>query len=66
MKLWYCNNYNVNADLILVFSGILQAPGLGRAIMECIIYGEYRTINLERFGFERVLARVPLQEASAV
>lgn len=46
--------------------GIHQAPGLGRAIMECIIYGEYRTINLERLGFERVLARAPLLEASVV
>lgn len=42
--------------------GLQQAAGVGRAIMECIIYGEYRSINLERFGFERLLGNEPLLE----
>ncbi|XP_045127254.1 FAD-dependent oxidoreductase domain-containing protein 1-like isoform X2 [Portunus trituberculatus] len=46
--------------------GIQQAPGIGRAVMECIMYGGYETINLERFGFERVLADVPLFESNIV
>ncbi|XP_050733991.1 FAD-dependent oxidoreductase domain-containing protein 1-like isoform X2 [Eriocheir sinensis] len=46
--------------------GIQQAPGVGRAIMECIIYGEYRTINLECFGFKRILAQTPLLETNIV
>lgn len=46
--------------------GIQQAPGVGRAIMECIVHGEYHTINLERFGFERILANVPLYESNIV
>lgn len=46
--------------------GIQQAPGIGRAVMECIMYGGYETINLERFGFERVLANAPLFESNIV
>ncbi|KAG0720237.1 FAD-dependent oxidoreductase domain-containing protein 1 [Chionoecetes opilio] len=46
--------------------GIQQAPGVGRAIMECIIHGRYETIDLERFGFDRILARDPLYESNIV
>ncbi|KAK8735171.1 hypothetical protein OTU49_005538, partial [Cherax quadricarinatus] len=42
--------------------GIQQAAGVGRAIMECILEGKYCTINLERFGFERILMNEPLFE----
>ena len=51
---------------LLNFSGIQQAPGIGRAIMECIVYGGYQTINLERFGFERILGKAPLYESNIV
>ncbi|XP_042205554.1 FAD-dependent oxidoreductase domain-containing protein 1-like [Homarus americanus] len=46
--------------------GIQQAAGVGRAIMECILLGEYRTINLERLGFERILLNEPLYEKNIV
>ncbi|XP_068241917.1 FAD-dependent oxidoreductase domain-containing protein 1-like [Palaemon carinicauda] len=42
--------------------GIQQAAGVGRAIMECILHGEFTTINLERFAFERILMQEPLFE----
>ncbi|KAK7068529.1 FAD-dependent oxidoreductase domain-containing protein 1 [Halocaridina rubra] len=42
--------------------GIQQAPGVGRAIMECILRGEFSTINLERLGFERFLMKEPIYE----
>ncbi|XP_063589994.1 FAD-dependent oxidoreductase domain-containing protein 1-like [Penaeus indicus] len=46
--------------------GIQQAAGVGRAVMESILHGEYHTINLERFGFERVLTNEPLFEQNIV
>jgi FAD-dependent oxidoreductase domain-containing protein 1 len=33
--------------------GLQHAPGVGLALSELILYGEYRTLNLDRFGFER-------------
>ncbi|XP_066970079.1 FAD-dependent oxidoreductase domain-containing protein 1-like [Macrobrachium rosenbergii] len=42
--------------------GIQQAAGIGRAVMESILHGEYMTINLERFAFERILMNEPLLE----
>ncbi|KAK7071613.1 FAD-dependent oxidoreductase domain-containing protein 1 [Halocaridina rubra] len=42
--------------------GIQHAPGAGRAVMEYILYGRYLTINLERFGFERIINEKPLYE----
>lgn len=46
--------------------GIQQSPAVGRAIMECILHGEFNTINLERFGFERFLIGEPLHERNIV
>ncbi|ODN02184.1 FAD-dependent oxidoreductase domain-containing protein 1 [Orchesella cincta] len=33
--------------------GIQQSPAVGRALMEIILDGSYKTIDLTRFGFER-------------
>lgn len=33
--------------------GLQHAVGVGMALSELILYGEYRTVNLDRFGFER-------------
>lgn len=35
--------------------GIQQAAGVGRAIMELILNGDYATIDLSRLGFDRIL-----------
>jgi hypothetical protein len=32
-----------------------QGPATGNAIAELIMYGEYRTIDLSRLGYERIL-----------
>ncbi|XP_055547441.1 FAD-dependent oxidoreductase domain-containing protein 1 [Wyeomyia smithii] len=46
--------------------GIQQTPAVGRAISEMIIDGEFRTIDLTRFGFDRILVDQPLYEANIV
>jgi FAD-dependent oxidoreductase domain-containing protein 1 len=35
--------------------GLQHAAAIGRAITELVCYGSYNTINLKRFGFERVM-----------
>lgn len=42
--------------------GLQHAPAAGRAIAELIVYGEYRTIDLSRFGFERLSAPARMHE----
>ncbi|CAN7992996.1 unnamed protein product [Ixodes hexagonus] len=46
--------------------GIQMAPGVGRAIMELILDGRYVSIDLERFGLERLVHRAPLLERAIV
>ncbi|MEO9865898.1 MAG: FAD-binding oxidoreductase [Yoonia sp.] len=35
--------------------GLQQSPAMGRAIAEWLAYGEYRSLDMAPFGFERVL-----------
>jgi hypothetical protein len=35
---------------------------VGRAISELLIYGHYRTLDLARLGYQRVVQREPLVE----
>jgi sarcosine oxidase len=44
--------------------GLQQSPAAGRATAELVSYGEYRAIDLERFGFERILKGIPIREAN--
>lgn len=44
--------------------GLQHSPGIGRAIAELAIHGRYRTINVERLGFERVTRGEPLAESN--
>jgi glycine/D-amino acid oxidase-like deaminating enzyme len=44
--------------------GLQQSPAMGRATSELILHGEYRTLDLRRFGYERILAGEPLVEAN--
>ncbi len=36
--------------------GLQQSPAMGRAMAELLTYGEYRTLDMTPFAFERVLA----------
>ncbi len=44
--------------------GLQQSPAAGRAICELIAHGGYRTIDLTRFGFERIALGQAVVEAN--
>jgi FAD-dependent oxidoreductase domain-containing protein 1 len=37
--------------------GLMQSPGVGRALTELIMTGSYQTIDLNCFGIERILSK---------
>lgn len=46
--------------------GLQQSPAVGRAIAELIVHGAYRSIDLSRFGWARVLENAPIYERNVV
>ena len=46
--------------------GLQQAPAVGRAISELIMYGEYRTLDLSPLGYERIVRNEPFVEAAII
>ena len=44
--------------------GLQQSPAVGRALSELIVDGAYRSLDLSRFGYERVLANEPIIETN--
>jgi glycine/D-amino acid oxidase-like deaminating enzyme len=42
--------------------GVMQSPGIGRALSELIVYGAYRTLDLSDLSFERIAANRPVRE----
>jgi sarcosine oxidase len=46
--------------------GLQQSPAVGRAVSELVLHGGYRTIDLTRFGWERIPAGKPLLELNVV
>lgn len=44
-NLWLANGFSGH--------GVQQSPAVGRALSELITYGEFRTLDLSRFAFER-------------
>ena len=42
--------------------GIMHAPAVKRALSELALHGEFRTIDLTRMGFGRVLDEKPYAE----
>jgi FAD-dependent oxidoreductase domain-containing protein 1 len=46
--------------------GLQQSPAVGRATAELIVHGAYRSIDLTRFSYERVLKGEPLVELNVV
>ncbi|MYN12898.1 FAD-dependent oxidoreductase [Pusillimonas sp. TS35] len=42
--------------------GLQQSPAIGRALSELIAYGEFRTLDLRRLGWRRILDGTPIVE----
>ena len=46
--------------------GLQQSPAIGRGVAEHIIYGEYRSIDLEPLGYQRIENNTPLLEKAVI
>jgi glycine/D-amino acid oxidase-like deaminating enzyme len=57
-----------NFHMLAGFSGhgLMHAPGCGRAIAERIVFGRYESIDLNRLGWQRVVAGTPLREEGII
>lgn len=46
--------------------GIQQSPAIGRAVAEMLLEGTFKTIDLTRFGFDRLLLDKPMYEVCII
>jgi FAD-dependent oxidoreductase domain-containing protein 1 len=46
--------------------GLQQSPAIGRALMELVLHGGFRSLDLNAFGWQRVLHNRPLREVNVV
>ncbi|MFY0661567.1 MAG: FAD-binding oxidoreductase [Shimia sp.] len=46
--------------------GLQQSPAMGRAVAELLTYGEFRTLDMTPFTFERVLNNDPIVEKAVI
>jgi len=46
--------------------GFQQSPAMGRGASEIITYGEYRTLDLTPFGYERIEKNEPYRETAVI
>lgn len=46
--------------------GLQQSPAMGRGMAELLCYGEYRSLDLGPFGFDRILAQKPIIERAVI
>ncbi len=56
--LLFCNGFSGH--------GLQQSPAAGRAIAELIVHGEYRSLDLSRFSYDRLAEGRPLFESNVV
>lgn len=56
--LLYCNGFSGH--------GMQQSAAAGRAVSELVAYGGFRSIDLKRFGIERVRENRPLVESAVI
>jgi len=46
--------------------GLQQSPAMGRGTSEWLTYGEYRTLDMTEFGFDRILQNTPVIEKAVI
>lgn len=46
--------------------GLQQAPAIGRALSEQILYGEYRSLDMADLGYERIIENRPFVERAVI
>ena len=46
--------------------GLQQSPAMGRGTAEMITYGEYRTLDLSDFGFDRIVKNSAFIEKAVI
>jgi len=46
--------------------GLQQSPAVGRGVAELLLEGEYKTLDLSMFHYERVLENRPIVELNVV
>ena len=57
-----------NFHMLSGFSGhgLMHAPGCGRAMAELLLTGSFQTIDLTRFGWQRLLDGTPIREQGII
>jgi glycine/D-amino acid oxidase-like deaminating enzyme len=46
--------------------GFQQAPAMGRGVSELITYGEYRSLDLSPFSYQRIVDNIPFVERAVI
>ena len=46
--------------------GLQQSPAMGRGISELITYGEYRSLDLSPFSYQRIIDNEPIHEKAVI